>query len=452
MRVSGVQVGAEFMKGLIGLRILFTCIPWRSHFQALVPLAWALQSAGHEVRVVSGPELTDAVTASGLPAVPVGSDEPVVEKLDALLVPEVMAKVQELAERGDLLTDLSENREEELTWERLRWGYQMTQRTQAAMNDAMVEELVEYCRWWQPDLVLWDWLSHAGAIAATAVGVPHGRMLTELDVVGRMRRHFLRVREEQAPEDREDPLADWLGEWAQKFGVEFSEEMVTGQFAIEQMVGSMRLESPSPHLPLRYVPYNGPSVVPHWARREPAKPRVLATFGLSLEQAARHQAISMEQLQGMLDSLADLDIELVVTLPEKFQRELERVPANTRLVEFVPLHAVVPSCSAVIHHGGVPGFLEAIAQGVPQLVIGSAIPDIGERGPRLEQSGAGLWIRGDAPEDLDGLRVREQLLRLLDEPSFREAAGRLGEELAAQPSPAELVGELERIVDRSGPR
>ncbi|MGW2811465.1 glycosyl transferase family 28, partial [Streptomyces sp. NPDC001450] len=294
------------------MRILFTCIPWRSHFQALVPLAWALQAAGHEVRVASGPELTDAVTASGLPAVPVGSDEPVMAKLDALLVPEVLAKVQELAERGDLLTDLSENREEELTWERLRWAYRMTHRTQAAMNDAMVEELVEYCRWWQPDLVLWDWLSHAGAVAATAIGAPHGRMLTELDVVGRMRRHFLRVRQEQRPEAREDPLADWLGQWARKFGGEFGEEMVTGQFVIEQMVGSMRLESPLPHLPLRYVPYNGPSVVPDWARRDPGRRRVLATFGLSLEQADRHQAVPLEQMQGMLDALADVDIELVV--------------------------------------------------------------------------------------------------------------------------------------------
>ncbi|MFB8179417.1 activator-dependent family glycosyltransferase [Streptomyces sp. NPDC055966] len=434
------------------MRVLFTCIPWRSHFQALVPLAWALQAAGHEVRVASGPELTDAVTASGLPAVPVGSDEPVMAKLDALLVPEVLAKVQELAERGDLLADLAENREEELTWERLRWAYRMTQRTQAAMNDAMVEELVEYCRWWQPDLVLWDWLSHAGAVAATAIGVPHGRMLTELDVVGRMRRHFLRVRQEQRSEDREDPLADWLGQWARKVGGEFGEEMVTGRFVIEQMVGSLRLESPLPHLPLRYVPYNGPSVVPDWARRDPDRPRVLATFGLSLEQADRHQAISLEQMQGMLDALADVDIELVVTLPERFQRELERVPGNVRLVEFVPLHAVVPSCSAVIHHGGVPGFLEAIAHGVPQLVIGRAVPDIGERGPRLERSGAGLWLRGDAPEELDGSRVREQVVRLLEEPSFKEAAARLGEELAAQPSPAEVIRDLEQIVARSGSR
>ncbi|WP_329619102.1 activator-dependent family glycosyltransferase [Streptomyces sp. NBC_01255] len=430
------------------MRVLFVVFPWRTHLQHMVPLAWALQAAGHEVRVASGPELTDAVTASGLPAVPVGSDEPVFGRV-AREQGEVYQKLVEAhGEQNDILVDVCEDREEVLTWERLRWGSRFLAATSRASNDAMVEELVEYCRWWQPDLVLWDWLSHAGAIAATAIGVPHGRMRTELAVEDRARRHFLRVREEQAPEDREDPLGDWLGQWAQKFGVEFTEEMVTGQFAIEQSVGSMRLESPTPHLPLRYVPYNGPSVVPHWARRDPAKRRVLATFGLSLAMDPATAASSLKQLQGMLDALADLDIELVMTLPEKFQRELERVPANTRLVEFVPLHAVVPSCSAVIHHGGVPGFLEAIAHGVPQLVIGRAMTDIAERGPRMEQSGAGLWIRGDAPEDLDGLRVREQLLRLLDEPSFREAAGRLGEELAAQPSPAELVRELERIADR----
>jgi len=28
------------------------------------------------------------------------------------------------------------------------------------------------------------------------------------------------------------------------------------------------------------------------------------------------------------------------------------VPGNVRLVEFVPLNALLPTCSAVIHHGG----------------------------------------------------------------------------------------------------
>ncbi|QEV16162.1 activator-dependent family glycosyltransferase [Streptomyces alboniger] len=430
------------------MRVLFVVFPWRTHLQHMVPLAWALQAAGHEVRVASGPELTDAVTASGLPAVPVGPEEPVFEKVEREQGEVYHKLVEAHGEQNDILIDVCEDREEVLTWERLRWGSRFLAATSRASNDAMVEELVEYCRWWQPDLVLWDWLSHAGAIAATAANVPHGRMRTELAVEDRARRHFLRVRQEQEPKEREDPLGDWLGQWAHKFGGEFSEEMVTGQFTIEQMLGSMRLKSPSPHLALRYVPYNGPSVIPHWARRAPDKRRVLATYGLSLATDPATAALSLEQMQGMLDALADVDIELVVTLPEQLQRELERVPGNTRLVEFVPLHAVVPSCSAVIHHGGVPGFLESIAHGVPQLVIGRAMTDIGERGPRLERSGAGLWIRGDAPEELEGARVREQVVRLLEEPSFGQAAARLGQELAAQPSPAEVVRELERIVNR----
>ncbi|MGW2748313.1 hypothetical protein ACWC5O_40080, partial [Streptomyces sp. NPDC001450] len=307
------------------MRVLFVVFPWRTHLQHMVPLAWALQAAGHEVRVASGPQLTDAVTASGLPAVPVGPDEPVFERVEREQGELYHKLVEAHGEQNDLLVDVCEDREEVLTWERLRWGSRFLAATTRASNDAMVEELVEYCRWWQPDLVLWDWLSHAGAVAATAIGAPHGRMRTELAVEDRARRHFLRVRQEQRPEAREDPLADWLGQWARKFGGEFGEEMVTGQFVIEQMVGSMRLESPLPHLPLRYVPYNGPSVVPDWARRDPGRRRVLATFGLSLATDPATAATSLQQMQGMLDALADVDIELVVTLPERFQRELERV-------------------------------------------------------------------------------------------------------------------------------
>ncbi|MFD7054915.1 activator-dependent family glycosyltransferase [Streptomyces mirabilis] len=430
------------------MRVLFVTIPWRSHLHLVVSMGWALQTAGHEVRVASGPELTDVMTRSGLTAVPVGSDEPVMDKLEQLMDAEVIKKVEELKERGDLLVDMSENREEELTWERLRWGYRMYRKTHAAMNDSMIEDLVEYCRWWKPDLVVWDWLSYAGSVAATVVGAAHARMPIGLNVEARMRRHYLRVREQQAPEDREDPLAEWLGEWAEKYGASFSEEMVSGQFTIDQMVGSMLLESDVPQVPLGYVPYNGPSVVPDWTRRAPSKRRVLATFGVSLEQAERHQALSAEQLQGMLDSLADLDIELVVTLPEQIQKELKRVPDNTRMVEFVPLHVIIPSCSAVIHHGGIGPFLDSIVHEVPQLIVSRVLPDMGERGPRMERAGAGLWIPGDEPDELSGARIRDALVRLLEEPAFREGAARLREELLAQPTPGEAVRELELLANR----
>ncbi|MEV0321978.1 activator-dependent family glycosyltransferase [Streptomyces sp. NPDC050658] len=430
------------------MRVLFVTFPWRTHFQASVSLGWALQAAGHEVRVASGPELTEVITRSGLTAVPVGDDGPVLAKLERAQGDMHQRIVAEHGRPDDLLSDVAENREEELTWERLLWLYRFLTETFKAMNDSMVEDLVEYCRWWQPDLVLWDSLSHAGSIAATAVGTAHGRMPTEIDVESRLRRHFLRVRAEQEPQGREDPVGEWLGGWAEKYGKEFSEEMATGQFTVEQMLGSLRVESSVPHVPVRYLPYNGPSVVPDWLRADPAKRRVLATFGLTLEKDPAAHAFSVEQVQGMLDALADLDIELVLTLPEQLQKQIERVPDNTRMVEFVPLSVVIPSCSAIIHHGGVPACLDAIAHGVPQLMVSRVVPDVGERGPRLEAAGAGLWVPADSPDELGGGRLKELLVRLLDEPGFREGAGRLRAELLAQPTPAQAVRELESFAAR----
>ncbi|MDQ1039007.1 glycosyltransferase (activator-dependent family) [Streptomyces sp. V3I8] len=430
------------------MRVLFVTWPWQTHFQPTVPLAWALQTAGHEVRVASGPELTDVITKSGLTAVPVGSDVPVLQKLTETFTEEhqeIVDTLEKLGPRDDLLFEFADNREEMLTWDRMRWLTRYLAEILKGMNDSMVEDLVEYSRWWKPDLVVWDWLSYAGSIAATAVGAAHARIHAEIDVDARFRRNFVRVREEQAPEVREDAMADWLGGWAEKYGKSFSEEMVSGQFTIDHMLGSLHLETNVPHVAVRYVPYNGTSVVPDWIRRDPAKRRVLATFGVSQEKSGDYQAFSIEQLQDMLDSLADLDIELVVTLPEQLQKELKRVPDNTRLVEFVPLHTIIPSCSAVIHHGGVPAFLDSVAHEVPQLFVGRVVPDVEERGERMEEAGAGLSI---PPAELSGKRIKESLVRLLDEPAFREGAARLREERLTQPTPAEAVRELEAMVER----
>ncbi|MFE5123450.1 activator-dependent family glycosyltransferase [Streptomyces sp. NPDC056669] len=427
------------------MRVLFVTFPWRTHFHGSVSLCWALQTAGHEVRVASGPELTDSITGAGLTAVPVGSDEPIMEKLNGLYSEEMQEALEGLGWRDELLFDFAENREEMLTWERLPWLTAFVTEVLKVMNDSMVEDLVEYCRWWKPDLVVRDYLSYAGSVAAAAVGAAHARIPTTTDVDARFRRRFVRVRDEQPPEDRHDALADWLGGWAEKYGASFSEDMVTGHFTVEQMVSSMRLESAVPQVAIRYVPYNGPAVVPDWLRGDPQRRRVLATFGMSQALAVEHQALGLGQVQGMLDAVADLDIELVVTLPERLQKKLKRVPDNTRLVEFVPLHVIIPSCSVVIHHGGTPGFLDSIAHEVPQLMVGRVIPDIEERGPRLEQAGGGLWL---PPRETNGPRIRELLVRLLDEPAFREGAGRLRKELLAQPTPGEAVRELEDLTDR----
>ncbi|MFJ9967580.1 glycosyltransferase [Streptomyces avermitilis] len=113
------------------------------------------------------------------------------------------------------------------------------------------------------------------------------------------------------------------------------------------------------------------------------------------------------------------------------------------MVEFVPLHVIIPSCSAVVHHGGVNAVLDSIVHEVPQLMVSRIVTDIGERGPRRERARRrAVELRGE-PGELSGEGIRERLVRLLDEPAFREGAGRLSEELLAQPSPGEVVRELE---------
>ncbi|WP_367140671.1 MULTISPECIES: nucleotide disphospho-sugar-binding domain-containing protein [Streptomyces] len=429
------------------MRVLIVSWPWRTHFQPMVPLGWALQAAGHEVRVSSSPDLTESLTASGLMTVPVGPGDVLKTMREQFTEEQVelVRTLEQLGSRDDFFFEFALNSKEALTWDRLRLRTRYFTQLIKGVNDTMVEELADYCRWWKPDLVVWEWMSHAGAIVARAMGAASARIRSEIDVDAWSRRAFLRLRAQQPLEEREDALADWLGGWAEKLGTSYSEEMVTGHFTIEHMLGSMRLESDVPHVPLRYVSYHGPAVVPHWARSAPKKRRVLATFGVSQNRGREYQAVSVRQLQQMLDSLADLDIELVVTAPENVRRHLRQIPSHTRLAEFVPLHAVIPTCSAVIHHGGIPAFLESIANGVPQLMVGRVVGDIDLRAPLLERARGGLYL---SRPHVSGERVRACLVRLLEEPAFREGADRLRREQATQPTPSELVPELEQLAAR----
>ncbi|ANS67676.1 putative glycosyltransferase [Streptomyces lincolnensis] len=57
------------------MKILFTMSPTPARLPPLVPLAWALQAHGHEVRVTGSPALTAATAAAGLTLAPVGLPE-----------------------------------------------------------------------------------------------------------------------------------------------------------------------------------------------------------------------------------------------------------------------------------------------------------------------------------------------------------------------------------------
>ncbi|MBK1787861.1 activator-dependent family glycosyltransferase [Prauserella cavernicola] len=414
------------------MRVLLTTVADSTHFMATVPLAWALRTAGHEVRVASQPPMTATITQAGLTAQPVGR---------ALDLGRLETEVDRDAVRKDLpppyhAAELSES---ELDWPTLLAEYrEATLWWHKLDNVPMINDLVSFARQWQPDLVLWEPTTFAGAIAARACGAAHGRVLYTLDVFGKTRQHFLRLQQSRPAHEREDPIADFLGGYV---GGDFAEDLVTGQFTIEQLPPPLRMSADLDYVPMRYVQYGGPAVVPDWVRTPPSRPRVVLTLGISATEHFDGYTIDIPEV---LDALSDLDIELVATIAEEEQGKLGPVPDNTRVVSYVPLPSIVPSCAAVIHHAGF-GTLSTVSRfGVPQLAVPFHF-DQPSFARRLAAQGSTLMLHSD---QASGDAVRTGLLRVLEEPEFRTRAGALRSDVLAMPTPNEVVTQLEQLVTK----
>ncbi|MFI9808954.1 activator-dependent family glycosyltransferase [Streptomyces sp. NPDC052301] len=431
------------------MRVLIVPFPWKTHLFNLVPLAWSLQTAGHEVRVAVWPQLLDSVTGAGLTGVAVGPGESAQERAQRdRRRPKGSAPAGKGPAQGELdpLFDIRPDRER-LGWEQVTRLFDTLVLPQARRsNDSMMDDLVAFAREWQPDLVLWGAKAFAGAVAAAAVGAAHARVLYSVDVYPRMRDDYLHAMAQQPPQDRVDLLGDWLAGWAEKYGFAFSEELVSGQFTIDPLPEAFRPDARPTTLPMQFVPYNGPAVVPSWLAEPPRAPRVLMTFGDSVNDGPVQHLLPVERIQEILDSVADLEMELVLTLPFEAQQQLRQVPANTRLVESVPLSEILPTCAAMVHHGGAWSFGCALRHGVPQLLVSRAF-DVPLKLKCLERSGAGLSMN---PAEADGPGVRAAIVRLLEDGSLRANAERLRAEVLATPSPNELVHVLEELAVTHG--
>ncbi|GAA2362585.1 activator-dependent family glycosyltransferase [Streptomyces cuspidosporus] len=438
------------------MRVLFATVSEKSHLYTMVPLAWALTTAGHEVRVAGNPAVTDAITHSGLTATPVGTDH----RMGDAFAPyrELSARIIDARKRDDragarelyrtlygLLEneamDWSEPGVERETWPSVLTKYQVNvERLYRVYNDSMVDDLVELARSWRPDLVIWSPLAYAGAVAARVVGAAHARLLWNVDIYSAMREVFLELAGRQPAERSEDPLGDWLTGHLRRHGSDFAEEVTTGQWTIDQGPASLQLPLGVRRVAVRYAPYNGPSVEPDWVRRAPDRPRVCFSPGSSTASVIGASHLPVPEI---LDAVADLDIEFVASLPPQESGSLRRVPDNTRIVDFVPLHTIVPSCSAVVHHGGFGGWSAALLHGVPQFLLPIRFSDWWAKAAVLDAQGGGAYLHAS---QVTAETLREGLVRLLEEPSYRESAARLRREMLDAPTPNDLVPTLEKLT------
>ncbi|WP_409493538.1 activator-dependent family glycosyltransferase [Amycolatopsis sp. cmx-11-12] len=420
------------------MKVLFTTLAHNTHFYPMVPLAWALRTAGHEVRVASQPDLAETITESGLTAVPVGPAEAEWTLDD----PVAMELLEEIYEEGALYVyefDFDDREGKRWTPERLLTleNIMVPSLLAAVNNDPMIDDLVDFARSWQPDLVIWEAFTMAGAVAARATGAAHARLLWAPDITVRARQEFLGQAMTLPPEHREDPTAEWL-EWTlNRFGQNFDDEILTGQWTIDPSPPSTRLDLGGRTIGVRYVPHNGPSVVPEFLRTPPSRRRVCLSFGLS------------EAVEGLGEALADtlqafdgVDAEVIATVDPAELDPLPELPGNVRLAGFVPLNDLLPSCSAIVHHGGTGTRATAELHGVPQITLAYGA-EVAVRAAQIEELGAGLTM---PMEELTSSALREKIIKVLDDPSFAENAMQLRTEILAEPTPNDLVPLLEKMT------
>jgi L-rhodinosyltransferase/glycosyltransferase len=416
------------------MKVLFCAPSAFAHLNPLVPLAGALTGAGHEVLVATHPEMTDAVRAFGLSAVPVGewnfpkanateSDE-LNERVLALLGPDAARRAPGRPPSKMVIRAFRRYYDPE---------------PPGADGSLLADDLVEFARRWRPDLIVWDSISFPAAIAARMSGAAHARILWSVDDVAWLR---TALRETTATSD---PMVEHMKPMLARFGCPFGEDLLLGQFTIDAYPG-IRLRSPSAdvrYVHVRPVPYNGAAVVPDWLDAPRERARVALSLGAGIRSffpAGTSKVVAEE----LFELTSDLDVELVATLNEAQLAEVGTIPEHVRVIDYLPLNLLLPTCSAIIHHGGGGTFASAVAHRVPQLVWKERSIYYDDIARRVEDSGAGLII-DDENFSVDA--VRKQLGRVLTEPSFAEGAAELYRDMLALPSPTEIVPMLEKLAE-----
>jgi UDP:flavonoid glycosyltransferase YjiC (YdhE family) len=376
------------------MRVLFLPAPALGHAFPMVPLAWALRAAGHDAVFVTGGDGL-AVAQAGMPVLDALPGR-TTNELYAQFVHDVPELFQPLPDDVDPVAGLNERKP-----------------SIVACWDPYVDAHVALAEQVRPDLVIYDPIFGVGPLVAATLSIPavaYGfticryppEMLRELPAGVALRRH----------------------------GLSLPDGIPTIDLAPPSLV-----EGPPSSLRMRYIPYNGGAVLPDWLLAPPERPRLAVTFG-SLEQA--HGSGSLERLA---TAAADIDAEFVVASGEADPRRPDALPPNVRIIGWTPLNALLPSCVAAIHHGGSGSALTCCALGIAQLALPENFADASAEAQLLQERGAAIVLQG---EQLDAAAVHA----LLEDDKVHRVAAELKAEIAAQPSPLELVLRLVALADR----
>lgn len=264
-------------------------------------------------------------------------------------------------------------------------------------DPADVDGAVRYAALWRPDLVVWDGHAPAGAVAARTCGAASVRMLGPLDHAG------------TDTQDPESAVLSRLGDAPSRHGL-VGPDLLRADLTLDTTPPGMRTlhHGDGAVRTVRHVPYDGPSVVPAWLRRLPRRPRIHLHLG------GAHAPLAEA-----FGAIGAVDAEVICALPADRIPAGVDLPENVRLLDTVPLQALLPTCGAVVHDGSPVIGAAATVYGLPHLAVEAGV---------------------SAPV------LAERIRLLLTDPQLRAAAERARDESAALPAPRGILPELVRLA------
>jgi len=152
---------------------------------------------------------------------------------------------------------------------------------------------------------------------------------------------------------------------------------------------------------------------------------------------------SGDLFQRVIAGLRDLPIQLIMRVgrdidPAAFGPQA----AHVRIERFVPQALLLPRCDLVVSHGGSGSVTSALAHGVPMVLIPLGA-DQPLNAARCEALGVARVL--DAAT-ATSQAVRDAVSRVLEDPSYRENAERIRDEIAALPGPEYAVTLIQRLL------
>lgn len=387
------------------MRILFSAHPMWSHVMPMIPLARALQDAGHVVAFSSAPNF-DLPSEHGFPLHGVGPDwnrDPEILRL--------LSEAQTYAGPEHA-------------------KFMLRQIFAGSSGLRCVPDLQTLIEDWQPDVVIAESTELAAPSVAERLEIPYAIMTFGVDIP-------IAVLKALAGDAR-DTLRAAAGLAADP-ELDATRRFLRLNFAPPSY---QPLATPVSHA-LRPVPFDDADRIdlPSWIDDLSDRPIVYATLGMVFAQ-------NTPLFEAIADGLRDEDVNLVITVgPMVDPTPLCRYADNLHVEHFIPNSLLLPRCAAVVSHAGYGTVMGCLTLGVPMLLL-SLGADHFHHAKRCGELGIATILE---PEECVPERFRQCVREMLADPQGLLSLQAIRDEIAALPELPHAVGLVEQLAETGNP-